>query len=73
MKYIDLFCKILGGVSAIIVALSMMYVCFMAALGQLIAPPSSAFAGLFGIMSAGFVALGSHIIKGDFFNDRSDR
>lgn len=70
MKIIDRFCVLIGGCSAILLALSFLYVC-----GEIIisgmkgpppGPPLTIFMALFGIFSAGLIYAGAHLIKGDF-------
>lgn len=68
MRYIDRFCQVLGGISIFTVGLSMTYVCVVVGFyGELIAPPATAFIGLFGIMVAMLIYAACHLLKGDLF------
>jgi hypothetical protein len=68
MIYIDRFCLLLGVVSLLTVALSLMYVlCVIIFSGVVPMPPITAFIGLLGILSAMLSYAAAHLLKGDLF------
>ena len=68
MKAIDTFCMLLGAASALLIALSMMYVCAEIVFGNddfLPGPPKTMFIGLFGALSAMLTFAAAHLSKGE--------
>ena len=69
MKIITIFCQVIAGVSAALIALSMMWVClYIGFSGKAIGPPATLFIGMFGLYVAGSLWLaGSLLIRGKIF------
>lgn len=68
---IDIITKICvtgGALSALLVGLSLMYVCLvMVFSSELIGPPRMLFMGLFGIMAFGIIGVAANVLGGKFF------
>lgn len=63
MKIINIFCTILGGISAFIIGGSFLYGASVAAMGHVPELPSIMFTGICGALSAAFIFVGAHIIR----------
>jgi hypothetical protein len=65
MDTFDMACKIIGGGGAVLVAVSMLYVCaVMVFVRDLVGPPPTLFAGIFCMLAAMLGFAGAHLIAG---------
>lgn len=63
MEIIETICKIIGGCSILLIAVSFMWVCARAAVtGDVGAPPATMFIGLFGCFAAGGIWAGASLL-----------